>query len=103
MLKLFPKSNEENENYTSADEGEQQDLDLNREMKVLSVRYHGNQGAWNLVSTFQSHCVFTWHDKVHFPSGNVITSPLEVIEIFKHLTAPRNWGNLYCSWMPAPI
>lgn len=31
MLKLFPKSDEENENYTSADEGKQQALDLNRE------------------------------------------------------------------------
>lgn len=31
MLKFFPKWNEENENYTSADEGEQQASDLNRE------------------------------------------------------------------------
>lgn len=31
MLRLFPKRNEENENYTSADEGEQQALDLNKE------------------------------------------------------------------------
>lgn len=45
MLKWFPKWNEENENDTSADEGEQQAWDLKREMTVLSVRYHGNQGA----------------------------------------------------------
>lgn len=62
-------------------------------MTVLSVRYHGNQGAWNLVSAFQSHCLFTWHNKVHFPLGNV-TFSLEVIEILKHLTALRNWGEL---------
>lgn len=31
MLKLFPKWAEENENYTSGDDGEQQTSDLNRE------------------------------------------------------------------------
>lgn len=55
------------------------------------------------MSSFQSYCLFTWHNKVHFPSGNLITSPLEVIQMFKHLTMLRNLRNSNCSWIPAPI
>lgn len=68
MLKLFSKWNEENENYTNADEDEQQALDLNGENDSIISQLSWQPRSIEFGCQLSNHIVSTWHNKVHFLS-----------------------------------
>lgn len=68
MLKLFPKWNEDYKNYTSADEGEQQALDLYRENDSNISQLSWQPRSLEFGCQLSNHIVSTWHNRVCFPA-----------------------------------